>query len=328
MAGTVAGIELADSGTRLVVALSPERGARRWFARLSQPPSATEALAAMHELVARALRESGDPAAARREPDVAIGVALAGTVDMRRGVVRTVALAEGWQDFPLADALAQRWGAPAVVQTTTQAAALAEARLGAGQGHADLLYVLLGRSVSAALVLSGRVYPGAHGMAGDLAHWRVGPDGPLCSCGQRGHLGPIASAQSIVRAMIGRAVDHPESSAAMLAITGGRAEAMAAAQVAELAASGDPVARGVMDEALGALASALANLIAALDPAAIVLGGPLAAASGNVLDPLAERVRRLTGSRPDLPPLLAGELEPAAALIGAVLSAQERRSQG
>jgi hypothetical protein len=41
MAGTVAGIELADSGTRLVVALSPERGARRWFARLAQPPSAT-----------------------------------------------------------------------------------------------------------------------------------------------------------------------------------------------------------------------------------------------------------------------------------------------
>jgi glucokinase len=103
---------------------------------------------------------------------------------------------------------------------------------------------------------------------------------------------------------------------------------MSAAQVAELAASGDPVARGVMDEALDALALALANLIAALDPDAIVLGGPLAAASGSVLDPLAERVRRLAGSRPDLPPLLAGELEPAAALIGAVLSAQERRSQG
>ena len=328
MARAIAGIELADSGTRLVVALSPERGARRWSERLAQPPSATEAVAKMHELVARALRESGDPAAASREPDVAIGVALAGKVDVRRGVVREVALAEGWQDFPLADALAQRWGAPAVVQTTTQAAALAEARLGAGQGHADLLYVLLGRSVAAAAVLSGRVYAGAHGMAGDLAHWRVAPDGPLCSCGQRGHLGPIASAQSIVRAMIGRAVDHPESNAAMQAITGGRAESMTVAQVAELAARGDPVARVVMDEALGALAGALTNLIVMLDPAVIVLGGPLAAASGDVLDPLAERVQQLAGSRPDLPPLLAGELEPAAALTGAVLSAQERRSQG
>lgn len=332
MAGTVAGIELADSGMRLVAALSHERGARRWSARLPEPPSAAAAVEAMHELLARALRESGDPAAQSQEPDVAVGVALAGKVDARRGMVRAVPQAEGWQDFPLADALTRRWGAPAVIQTTTQAAALAEARLGAGQGHADLLYLLLGRSVSAALVLGGHVYPGAHGLAGDLAHWRVGADGPLCSCGQRGHLGPLASAQSIVRAMIGRAVDHPESSAAMQRITGGRAEAMSAAQVAELAADGDPAARAVMDEALDALAAALVNLIAALDPDAIVLGGPLAAASGSVLDPLTERVRRLSGFRtdlpglPDLPPLLAGELEPAAALMGAVLSAEERRS--
>jgi glucokinase len=311
-----------------VVALSPERGARRWATRLPHPPTAAEAVAAMHELLARALREAGDPAAASHEPDVAIGVALAGKVDARRGVVRQVALAEGWHGFPLADALAQRWGAPAVIHSTTQAAALAEARQGAGQGHADLLYVLSGRSVSAAFVLDGHLYVGAHGLAGDLAHWQVAADGPLCSCGQRGHLGPIASAQSIVRTMIGRAVDHPESSAAMQAITGGRAEAMTAAQVAELAASGDPVARGVMDEALGALASALANLTLALDPGAIVVGGPLAFASGNALDPLATKMHALLGSRPDLPPLLAGELEPAAALIGAVLSAQERRSQG
>lgn len=328
MARTVAGIELADSGMRLVVALSPERGARRWSTRLPQPPTAGEAVAAMHELLARALRESGDPAAESHEPDVAVGVALAGKVDPRRGVVRQVPLAEGWHDFPLADALTQRWGAPAVVQSTTQAAALAEARQGAGQGHADVLYLLLGRSVSAALVLGGVVYPGAHGLAGDLAHWHVAADGPLCSCGQRGHLGPIASAQSIVRAMIGRAVDHPESSAAMQAITGGRAEAMTAAQVAELAAGGDPVAREVLDEALGALAGALANLIVALDPDAIVVGGPLALASGDALDPLTAKVRALLEPRPDLPPLLAGELEPAAALMGAVLSAAERRSQG
>ena len=326
MARTVAGIELADSGTRLVVALSPERGARRWSSRLTQPPTATEAVATLNDLVARALDEVGDPSATSHEPDVAIGVALGGKVDARTGLVHEVPLAEGWHDFPLADVLTRRWGAPAVVQTTTQAAALAESREGAGRGHADMLYVLLGRSVSAALIFGGNMYYGAHGQAGDLAHWRVAENGPLCSCGERGHLGPIASAQSIVRTMIGRAVDHPESNAAMQAISGGRAEAMTASQVAELAASGDPVARAVMDEALGALAAALANLVVTLDPDAIVLGGPLAAATGSMLDPLESRIHELAGSR--RPALLAGELEPAAALIGALLSAQERRSQG
>jgi glucokinase len=240
--------------------------------------------------------------------------------------VRAVPLAAGWQDFPLAAALSERWGGPVVIQTPTQAAALAEARLGAGRGLGDLLYLALGRSVSAGFVLGGRVYAGAHGRAGDLAHWPAVPDGPRCSCGGQGHLGSVASSQGLVRAMIGRAVDHPESNDAMLAISGGRAEAMTAEQVVRLAASGDPVARAVVDELLAALAPTFAQLIAALDPAVVVLGGPLAAAGPDFLDPLAARVRALCEPVAPAPPLLAGKLEPLAALVGAVLSAQDAAS--
>jgi glucokinase len=328
----VVGVEIADSGMRLVAALDTARGARRWSTRLAAPPPAEETIAHVHELIARALAESGAPpatgAAAGRPggSPVAVGVALAGRVDAERGTVRDVSLASGWQDFPLGADLTERWGGPVVAQTTTQAAALAEARLGAGRGHSELLYVVLGRSITASVVLHGRVYYGAHGQAGELAHWRVSADGPRCSCGARGHLEPIASAQSLVRTMIGRAVDRPESNAAMLAISGGRAEAMTAEQVIRLAAEGDPVAGVVVGEALDALAPALANLAAALDPQAIVLGGPLAGAGGAFLDPLGARLAALRRSQAPAPSLLAGELEPAAALIGAVLSAELARA--
>ncbi|HEY7833097.1 MAG TPA: ROK family protein, partial [Ktedonobacterales bacterium] len=287
------------------------------------PPSATEALEQIHTLIGRALAEADADWKAHSPPSIAIGIAVAGQVDTARGLVRQVRLASGWEDFPLAHALAERWGGPVVLLTTTQAATLAEARLGAGRGRQQMIYLWLGRSVAAGLLLHGTLYAGAHGAAGNLAHWQARSDGPRCSCGARGHLEPIASAQSLVRIMIGRAVDAPASEAAMLRVTGGRAEAMTAEQVVRLAAAGDPVAAGVVGEALDALAPALANLVVALDPDLIVLGGPLAGADAGFVLPLAARLAALCEPFMGAPPLLAGELDPVAALVGALLAARE-----
>lgn len=344
--GPVVGVELAGSGTRLVATVqAPSQGpdaapavpgappaAHRWYTHLPAPPTAEEAVEHLNALIERALRESG--MAADMAPGampggiapIAVGVALAGQVDAARGVVRGVRLTNGWEDFPLAATLAARWGGPVAVLSTTQAAALAEVRVGAGRGRTNLIYLLLGRSVSAALIVDGRLVTGAHGRAGDLAHWLAPGAGPRCACGVLGHLEPVASAQSLVRAMIGQAVDHPESNAAMLAISGGRAEAMTAEQVVRLAADGDPVARAIVDRALEALAPALANLVAAFDPEALVLGGPLAVASA-FLDALGQRVAALCQPFTTPPPLLGGELEPAAALTGAVVRASELAEQ-
>jgi glucokinase len=315
------GVELADSGMRLTATLDLTRGARRWSMHLPEPPSATEAVARINDLIARALAESGRAA----EAPLAVGVALAGRVDARSGVVHAVPLAAGWEGLPLAEKLAERWGGPVCVYTTTQAAALAEALLGAGGEYASICYLSLGRSVAAALVVNGAVHEGAHGAAGDVAHWLARTDGPRCSCGHRGHLEPIASAQSLVRNMIGRAVDHPASEAAMLAISGGRAEAMTAEQVAALAAQGDPVAAAVVGVAIEALAGALANIAAMWDPAAIVLGGPLTEAEATFVAPLRERYATLRHPF-DTPPLVAAALEPNAALTGALLAARQARA--
>jgi glucokinase len=201
------------------------------------------------------------------------------------------------------------------------AAAIAESALGAGAGYDPLLCVSIARSVSAGVIARGQPLHGARGLEGALAHLPVRPGGPRCSCGARGHLEPIASAQAIVRTTIGRASDVDDSLAAIQRITGGRAESLTAPQVIQLAAEGDPIARAVVADALDALALALAHAVALVDPGALVIGGPLAAAGNAFLSPLRDRLALLLGAHAEAPPVLAASLEPRTALVGAYLLA-------
>jgi glucokinase len=119
--------------------------------------------------------------------------------------------------------------------------------------------------------------------------------------------------------MIGRAAASDESTAAMLGISGGRAEAMTARAVIQLAEEGDAAAEAVVADALDALAPVLANLVATFDPDAIVLGGPLADAGEYLFSALNARVAALCESFGQAPTVVPGQLEPYAPLIGARL---------
>jgi glucokinase len=317
----VVGVEVADGGTRLVASVRGAAGARRWQIRLPAPPTPEEAEAQISALVARVQAEQEQSGAGT--PAVAgLGVALWGRVEARRGVVRALPPAADWDGVPLAERLAATWHAPVRLATATYAAALAEALVGAGASDERVLYVLLARGVTAAMVADGEALEGAHRAEGQLGHWRVSADGPRCSCGQPGHLEPLASAQALVRTMIGRAVASEASTAAMLRIAHGRAEAMSAAQVVQLAAEGDPIAQGVVGDALDALALALANCVALLAPDTIVIGGPLAQAGEAFFLPLQRRVEALCRTYSTPPPLVPAALEPHAVLAGAVALAR------
>lgn len=320
------GIEVAESGTRLTATVcgpTIDSSARRWHGRLDTPPTPGELTTAIIALADRVLRE-GISLSLADQPRPPLGIAIWADVDADRGRVRGLRHAPGWDaqpgGYPLADALSARWGVPTALRTAPQAAALAEARQGAGQGARLVLYILQGRSVWNVLVADGEVVTGAGTPDGQLAHWRVATSGPRCACGAVGHLDPLASAQSLVRNMIGRAAASDESTAAMLAASGGRAEAMSAAQVVHLAARGEPAAREVVEVALDALASALANLSIALSPDRIVWGGPLAT-STEWLAELRPRLATLLPAGMAAPSVLPGSLEPIAALLGACLIA-------
>ncbi|MGE5334017.1 MAG: ROK family protein [Nitrososphaerota archaeon] len=314
------GIEIADSGMRMIAARVSNGtvASRRWRRHLPAPTTPLEALAALNELIGE-IRDEGEQDS---KTPAGLGIAFWGEVDAMRGTTRGMPYAPGWDGFPLAEKLAERWKMATRLAPAVEAAGLAEARAGAGDQHRVVLYVHSGRTIASALIVNGAPVPGATGRAGKLGHWLVQPDGPRCSCGMRGHLDPIASAQSIVRATIGLASGSDESTAAMLRISGGRAEAMTVRQVVQLASDGDPSAQTVLADAWDALALALANLVATLDPDIIVIGGPPAEAGEAFCGPLRERLALLCGSWRPTPDLLPGALEPRAALVGACLLSQ------
>jgi glucokinase len=322
------GVEIADAATRLTAIAGDAPVSERLYARLPMPPAPGDAILHITDLVRRAFRERA--AAGEMPNEVAsvsavVGVALRGEVDASNGVVRALPPLTAWSGFPLAERLSHALGVPVWLDTGTNAGALAEAQRGAGVNHRSLLYVHLGRGVTSAFVVNGKIVRGGHGSAGSLGHSLVCPDGPRCSCGLRGHLEPIASAQSIVRAMIGRAARSDESTAAMLRVSGGRAEAMSAAQVVQLAITGEPVAQEVVSEATHALATALANAVLLVDPGVIVLDGPLVEAGEAFLGPLRVTIEMRLPRTGSLPMLATSTLYPWTALLGARLLASVSR---
>ncbi|SCG53419.1 ROK family protein [Micromonospora inositola] len=237
---------------------------------------------------------------------VACGIAVPGVVDEARGVAVWSANV-GFRDVPLRELAEARLGLPTALGHDVRVGGLAEARLGAGRGADHVLFVAIGTGIAAAHVVDGSAAVGAHGAAGEIGHILVRPDGPRCGCGRPGCLEAVASA-----AAIGRRYAE---------LAGDRATA---AEVADRAAAGEPLAGRVWREAVEALADGLATGQALFDVATIVIGGGLAQAGPRLLDPLRGALReRLTFHRE--PRLVAAALGDEAGCLGAALLALDAR---
>jgi glucokinase len=247
------------------------------------PSEIVEAIAALHDELGEA---------------EAIGLAVPGVVDDANGVaVWSENL--NWTDVPFAALVRDRCGRPTVLGHDVRAGALAETRVGAARGMADVVYLSIGTGIAAGIVLGGHLHAGG-GYAGEIGHTPTGHDDP-CACGARGCLEAVASAAAIARRYTART---------------GRP----AAGAADVLAAGDPDALAVWDEALEALAGALAWVASLLAPEVVVIGGGLSRAGAALFEPLSERVpRRLTFQR--VPRLVPAALGERAGCVGAALLA-------
>ena len=232
---------------------------------------------------------------------VAVGLAAPGVIDEANGTA-VFSANLGLRDVPLRDLVAKHTGLPAAVGHDVRAAALAEARLGAGRSTRRMLFVAIGTGIAAGYAIDGRVDPGGHGASGEIGHIviRTGPDARPCGCGARGCLETYASAAAIARTY----------------------GAAGASEVVALAVNGDARAKEVWCEAVDALADGLLTGIALWDPRLIVLGGGLAGAGDTLLDPLREALaKRRTFHQ--LPEVDVSELGDEAGCHGAALLAHD-----
>ena len=252
---------------------------------------------------------------------IAVGIGTPGVIEPGAGVVVRAPNLPGFdRPVPLGELMAERLGVPVTIGNDVNVAALGETRCGAVVGHRDVLAVWLGTGVGAGLVLDGRLRVGPLGLAGELGHVVVEPDGRLCPCGGRGHVEAYIGR----RAMEARARElHADGRATTLVDIAGSGR-MKSKTFQKAYDAGDEVAVEIIDEGLAMLGIAVANAVVTVDVAAVVIGGGL----GERFAPVAtERVRsslrrlRFSG----VPPVVVGAaLGDAAGAVGAAVLAATR----
>jgi glucokinase-like ROK family protein len=296
-AGAAVGLDFGHTHVRVAVSdLSSTILAER-SAPLDTDHASQEGLDVAARLVAETLAEAGVDSGRV----IGAGLGLPGPVDQVGGVVGSSVILPGWVGVAAAQEMRRRLALPVLVDNDANLGALAEAMFGAGQGANDLVYVKVSSGIGAGLILHGQLYRGWSGMAGELGHVLVDPEGAVCRCGNRGCLETAASAPAVLE-LLRRS--HGE---------------LTVGEMLRLAREGDLGCRRVIADAGRAVGEAVALLCNVLNPQRIVVGGDLAAAGDLLLDGVRESVRRFAlPATADAAQVVAGVLGERAEVLGAL----------
>jgi predicted NBD/HSP70 family sugar kinase len=269
-AGAALGVDFGHRHVRVAVADLSSTVLAECLVELDVDSAPEDALDAAAELAADVVAKAGLDGSRI----IGAGVALSAPIDLHEGVLGSTVL-PNWAGVRAGEQLSRRLEIPVELDNDANLGALAEVSFGAGRGLADVVYVMMSAGVGAGLVLGGRLYHGATGIAGELGHVQVRPEGTVCRCGSRGCLETVASTGALLSLL--RPTHGPDLTLpAML----------------ELVADGDLPARRVVNDAGRAVGRALADLCNYLNPAAIVVGGDLSLAGDALLDGVREEIDR------------------------------------
>lgn len=252
-----------------------------------------------------------------------LGVGAPGVVDASTGTVQQAPNLHGWvEPFALGPAISEALdGVRVEVDNDVNMGTLAELRVGAGKGAAEMLGVFVGTGVGGGVVLDGEVRRGQSGLAGEIGHMVVDQRGRTCGCGGRGHLEAYAGRASLERRARELEAEGRDTVLQELA----PAKRMTSGVFAKALAQGDPVTIELLDEAVEALGVGIASAVTLLDLPLVVVGGGLADRLGPAF---VGRIEQATRSRlfAEASPLrvIPAELGDRGGATGAALMAAER----
>ncbi|TDD53930.1 ROK family protein [Saccharopolyspora elongata] len=253
-------------------------------------------------------------ALADRYPVAGVGLAVAGFVSEDRRVVR-FAPHLAWRHVAVADELAERLGLPVVLEHDANAAAVAEQRFGAAVGARVAALVAIGTGIGGALVIGGEVFRGAYGVAPELGHLRVVPDGRPCSCGKRGCWERYCSGTALAATAVELRREAGEP--VLVEPTG--------VDVAHAAEAGDPLALRAVADLARWLGEGLALVADVYDPEFVVIAGGVSDSAHLFLDAAREHYAQAVtgaGHRP-LARIAVAHYGDSAAMIGSAALARE-----
>ncbi len=249
-----------------------------------------------------------------------IGIAVPGPIDPASGVILTAPNLPEWVGVPIPKWLQAKIGAPVFLGNDANLAAMGEWQYGAGRGHHHLLYLTISTGIGGGVICEDHLLVGSQGLGAELGHVTILPDGPLCSCGQPGHLEALSSGPGIAAYVAEQLTLGRET------ILSGQPSAK---QIADAAREGDALAIEAFDRAGYYLGLMIANYLMIFNPSIVVLGGGVSLSGDLLLDPIRRTVARSVLSRHYVEDLVITQaaLGDDAGLYGALALARENSNK-
>ena len=273
----VALIAVDIGGTTMRAASYPDNGTHPLIQKKTNTHSADEVVFDRLVSLIRSVWPSG-------EKVTGISVATPGPLDPKTGFIFNAPNIHGWKDFPLGEKLRDVFPIPSFVGNDANLAAVGEWKFGAGKGHRDLIYMTISTGIGGGIICNNQLLEGYLGLAAELGHIVVIPNGPDCPCGRTGHLEAVSSGPAIALY-----VKQELASGKVSSLQG--IENLTAVEIARAAKDGDNLAIQAFDRAGFYLGLALADFVHIFNPSIIILGGGVSQSGPLLFEPAKKKLQ-------------------------------------
>jgi glucokinase len=253
-----------------------------------------------------------------------IGICAPGPLDPATGIVINPPNVPCWRHYPLSREVESLFGVKVKIDNDANAAALAEARWGAGQGYRQIFYATVGTGIGTGIVLDNQIYHGHTGAAGEGGHNTIDFRGPRCGCGKPGCIEAFACGPAIAKRARAKLAEQPARGPLLMELAAANIDNVSTEMVGRASAAGDAIAKETMEETVELLSIWLGNMIDLLDPDVIIIGGGVSPMLAAFFPEIRNRLPRwCINSRSQEIPLLKARYGADAGIAGgAALCAQ------
>jgi glucokinase len=248
-----------------------------------------------------------------------VGVCAAGFVSSDRKTMLATPNIADWNGVNLDYELTSLIGVPVVIENDANAAAWGEVKFGAARGKENVLMITVGTGIGGGIIANGRLHRGAFGIAAEVGHMRVVPDGIKCGCGAYGCFEQYGSGNALVRFAREYAEADSAAGAHLLSLGDGTIQGITGGAITSAAAEGDSLSLKAFSTLGNWLGAGIASLSVVLDPECVVIGGGVIDAGDILLSPIRDGLEKympFAGLHP-YPQVIPALLGNDAGLVGA-----------
>ncbi|MDW7675090.1 MAG: ROK family protein [Bacillota bacterium] len=236
---------------------------------------------------------------------IGAGIGIPGLVDTARHFVHS-APNLGWTDYHLQPILADLFPVPYKIENDANLAALGEFWAGAGKGKRSLVMITVGTGIGSGFITNGQIYRG-EGVATEMGHMVIDPNGPACCCGSWGCLESLAASPALIRNMTNLLGENKQGEVVKPTVR----------EIFSMAREGNELAKKAIKITANYLGIGIANIVNIFNPEVILLGGGVSEGGELFLEPmLAEVRRRALGSSLAKTSIIPAALKNKAGIVG------------